>query len=314
VKSSRFFLTLLLALAVVGVAARAMPRAHGQVPAMEGYPVAGAPSIVKLLAPGAEPRTALRYTVPAGQKTNADMTMTMSMAMNAGGMSVPMDLPGMTIAMSLAVTGVAANGDITYDVAFTGLTIDTSTTANPAIAAALQPLQASITSIKGTTTISSRGVTKSTKMETADASIQQLMNQMTSSAENLSSPLPEEAVGVGAKWEVRQTTSTGGQTTFQKSVYEIVSMNGSTVSLKVTTEQTAPPQSISTPGLPAGAEMYLEKMAGTGEGTVVMKLDSLVPTSDMNMASSMAMSVSVGGQNQSIVSDNKIRVTIAPSK
>ena len=93
-----------------------------------------------------------------------------------------------------------------------------------------------------------------------------------------------------------------------------MSIQGSTVTLKVTTEQTAPPQSISNPALPAGAEMYLENMTGSGQGTVVIKLDSLVPTSEMSMASSMSMSISLGGQNQSIVTDNKVKVTIAPAK
>jgi hypothetical protein len=314
VKSFRLFLPLFLALTFVGITTQAVPRAQSQAPAMDGYPAAGAPATVKLLAPGAEPRTALRYAIAAGHKANADMTMNMSMAMNAGGMSVPMDLPGMKITMSLAVTGVAPGGDITYDVAFTGLTIDTATAANPAIAAALEPMKASVTSIKGTTTMSNRGVTKSAKIDAADASIQQLMTQMTSSVENLSNPLPEEPVGAGARWEVRQAASSGGQTVFTKSTYEVVSIQGSTVTLKVATEQAAPPQSISNPGLPAGAEMYLENMSGTGQGTVVIKLDSLVPTSEMNMTSSMSMSVSLGGQNQSIVSDNKVKVTIAPAK
>ena len=313
-KSSRSFLAPILALVFAGVAPLAVSRAQSQAPAMEGYPAAGAQATVKLLAPGAEPRAALRYAIAAGHKANADMTMSMSMAMNAGGMSMPMDLPGMKITMSLAVTGVAPDGDVTYDVAFTGLTIDSSTATNPTLAAALEPMQASVTSIKGTTTMSNRGVTKSAKINAADASIQQLMTQMTSSVENLSNPLPEEPVGAGARWEVRQAAASGGQTVFTKSTYEVVSIQGSTVTLKVTTEQTAPPQSISNPALPAGAEMYLENMTGSGQGTVVIKLDSLVPTSEMSMASSMSMSISLGGQNQSIVTDNKVKVTIAPAK
>lgn len=316
-KSARFVPALLLALTIVGMSTPAAP--HAQVPqqaapAMEGYPAVGAPPTVKLVSPGAEPRKALRYSIPAGQKSSADMTMNMSMAMSVGGMSMPMDLPGMKMTMALSVTNVAPSGDITYDVAFTGMTFDETAGANPAIAAALQPMQASITSLKGTATVSNRGVTKSTNFTNADPSVQQLMGQMTSSAENLSNPFPEEAIGVGAKWEVRAATSAGGQTIFQKTVYEVVSINGSTVALKVTTEQTAPPQSVSNPSLPAGAEVYLDKMAGSGEGTVTIKLDSLVPTSEMTMTSSMAMTVNLGGQSQAMNSDNKIKITIAPGR
>jgi hypothetical protein len=311
VKSLRPVL-ILSVLAALAVAAR--PFAQGQSPAMEGYPAVGAPATVTLLAAGAAPRKALRYAIPAGHKANADMTMTMSMAMNVGGLAMPMDFPNMKIGMAVSVTTVAPNGDITYDLGFTGLTVDDTGGANPAIAAALQPMQASITSIKGTATISDRGVTRSTKINSADPSLQQLMGQLTSSAENLSSPFPEEAVGVGARWEVRQANTSGGQTTFQKTVYEIVSIDGAAVSVKVATEQTAPPQSISNPALPAGAEMHLDKMAGTGEGTATIRLDALVPTSQMTMNSAMAMTMGLGGQTQSIVADNKVRVTIAPAK
>ncbi len=310
-KSSRLFPVLFLACTfVAGIA----PRALTQSPTMAGYPAVGAPAIVTLLEPGAAPRKALRYTIPAGQKARADMTMNMSMAMNAAGMSMPMDFPGMKMTMAVAVTGVAPNGDITYDLGFTGLTFDSSADANPTIAAALQPLQASITSIKGSTTISSRGVTKSSKMEAADPSLQQMLGSVTSTAENLSMPFPEETVGVGARWEVRTTASSGGQTIFQKSIYQVVSIEGSTVSLKVTSEQTAPPQSVSNPALPAGSEMYMDKMAGSGTGTTVIHLDSLVPTSEMNSESSMSMTMNLGGQSQAITTDSKIKITIAPAK
>jgi hypothetical protein len=314
VKSFRFLPALLLILVVAGPSARAVPRAMPQTPAMDGYPSAGAPATVTLVSPGAAPRRTLRYAIAAGPNANADMTMTMSMAMNAGGTSMPMDLPGMKMTMTLAVTGVEPNGDVTYDLAFTGLTLDDTGGANPAIAAVLEPMRASILSVKGTTTISSRGVTKSATFDAGDASLQALMNQATSSVENLSNPLPEEAVGVGAKWDVRGANSSGGQTIFQKTGYEITAMDGQSVTLKVTAEQTAPPQAVSNPSLPAGAEMYLEKMVGSGEGTVVIRLDSLVPTSEMTMISTMAMSVSIGGQHQSIATDNKVKVTIAPAK
>jgi hypothetical protein len=243
-----------------------------------------------------------------------DMTMNMSMAMNIGGMSMPMNMPPMKMTADCAVTGVAPNGDITYDIAFTEFAMDPSADANPTIAAAMQGLQASITSIKGTATISNRGVTRSAKLDVADAQLKQTIGQMTSQIENLSMPMPEEAVGVGARWEVRLAMVSGGPTMFQKTVYEVVSIDGSSVSLKVTTEQTAPAQPISNPAMPAGSEIYMDKMTGTGSGTATIKLDSLVPTSEVTVTSSMSMTVSMGGQSQAMTSDNTLKMTIGPRK
>lgn len=294
--------------------ALAPAQAQTQTPATTGYPAPGALPVVTLLAPGTEPRRALRYAIPATYTATASMVMNMSMTMSAAGMSVPMNLPGMNMTMTVAATRVTPDGDVTYDFAFTGLALDTASGSDPAMAATLQPLQAGITSIKGTSTISSRGLAKASSITAGDASTQQLMNQMTASAQSLSNPLPEEAVGVGARWEVRQTTTTGGQTTFQKSTYELVSFAGATVTLKVTSETSAPPQAVANSTLPAGAEMYLEKLSGTGEGTLVITLDALVPRSEMVVTSAMNMTVNLGGQSQPIVSENTVKVTIAPIK
>ncbi len=280
---------------------------------MAGYPAVGAPSIVTVLSTGAAPRKALRYVVPAATKARMDMTTTMSSTTNVGGMTIPTGMPGMKMTADVAVSGVAPNGDISYDLAFTGMTLDSAPDANPLIAQALQGLVAGITSIKGSATISSRGVVKSTKLDVADPALQQTLSQMASSVENLSMPFPEEAVGAGARWEVRQAVATGGQTVFQKTEYEVVSIEGSAVSLKVKTEQTAPPQSVSNAAL-GGAEMYLEKLSGTGTGTGVVHLDSLVPTSEMTSNTSMAMTVSMGGQTQSVTTDVTLKVTIGPGK
>ena len=121
-------------------------------------------------------------------------------------------------------------------------------------------------------------------------------------------------MGVGARWEVRQGVSTSGQTIFQKTVYEVVSIDGQAVSLKVTSEQTAPPQSVSNPNLPAGSEMNLDRMSGSGTGTTIIHLDSLVPTSSMESTTSSAMSMSAGGQSMAVSTDGKIKITVGPAK
>ena len=301
-------------LVICAFLASAAPSARPQTPAMEGYPAAGAPPVITLVTPGAAPRKQLRYTVAAAQKARMDMATTMSMATNMGGMSVPMDMPTMKMTVDLGVTAVAPNGDITYDLAFTGLTMDSAADTNPAVAAALQGMAAGITSIKGSATVSNRGVTKSTKLDVGDPAMKQLLGQMTSSVENLSMPFPEEAVGAGARWEVRQAITGGGQTVFQKAEYELVSIEGSAVSMKVKTEQTAPPQTVSNPALPAGAEMYLDKMSGSGTGTVVVHLDSLVPTSTLESTTSTAMTMNMSGQTISVTVDGKTKITIAPGK
>jgi hypothetical protein len=280
---------------------------------MAGYPAAGSPPIVTVLTPGAAPRTALRYQLAAGQKGVMDMVMTMGMTMNMAGQTIPVDLPPMRLSAALDVTSVATNGDITYNLAFTKMSLDPG--GNPQMEATFAASAAGITSVKGVATVSNRGVARSTKLDLSavtDPNMKQTLSQMTTSIENLSMPLPEEAVGAGARWDVRYTLTNAGFVVFQRIEYELISVNGPEVALKVKLEQTAPPQPVVNPDMPPGVDSTLDKMSGSGTGTVTIRLDSIVPTSSMDSTTSTAMNISMGGQSQSMGMDMKLKLSIAP--
>jgi len=292
---------------------------HAQTPAqtpaltMPGFPAAGQPAKVTVLGTGSAPKQALRYNIPATFKGRMEMVTSMNMSMNMAGQAMDMPVPPMKMGVDLAVTGVAANGDITYSIAFTSMTFDGD--ASSPVAMQLQAATAAVTGIKGTTTMSNRGVTKSSNLDVADPTMKAMLSQMTSSLENISAAFPEEAVGVGAKWEVRQAITAAGQTQFQKAIYEVTAIDGSSVSLKVTTETSAPPQAINNQmAAAAGAEMTLDKMTGSGMGTMTIRLDSLTPTSSIEQTTSTAMTMNMQGQSMAITSDGKIKITVSPVK
>lgn len=290
------------------------PRAQEQKPTMEGYPALGAQPIVTLVTPGSAPRTRLRYAIAANHKSGMEMTMSMSMNMNMGGVPVPITVPPITMPVNLVVTSVAPNGDVTYDLEFQAVKAEGA--AGDPMAAAMQAAASGITGLKGTVTVNDRGATKAAKLaldSVTDPQTRQILGQMTSSIQNMSMPLPEEAVGAGARWEVRQTISNDGPVIFQKTEVELVSVSGPTVTLKIKTEQTAPPQAISNPALPEGASMSVEKLSGSGTGSVVIRLDSLVPTSELDTTTSTSMAMNMGGQSQSVTVDGTMKLTIKRS-
>lgn len=289
--------------------------APAQAPAlsMPGFPAPGQPAKVTVVGTGAAPKKALRYTVPATFKGSLEIVTSMNMSMNVMGQAMDMPVPAIRMGLNLAVTSVAPNGDITYSMAFTGMKLD-GDASNP-VAMQLQAATAGIANIKGSATMNNRGLITSSKLDAGDPALQAMLSQMTSSVENLSTAFPEEAVGVGAKWEVRQALTSGGQTQFQKSIYEVTAITGATVNLKVTTETSAPPQTINNPmAAAAGGEMTLEKMTGSGAGTMTIQLDSLTPTSSIEQTTSTAMTMSIQGQSMPITSDGKIKITVAPVK
>jgi hypothetical protein len=289
-----------------------------QAASMPGYPAPGGPATVTLAAPGAEPRTKLRYKVAAGLKETISITTTIGLTMSMEGMAMPtMDLPMMKLTADMAVTAVAPNGDITYDVAFTGMTAEAAPGMDPSLAAMMQGAADGITALKGSATISDRGVSRSTTINVdkiTDPNLKQTLSAVANSLEGMSMPMPEEAVGVGAKWEVRQASKAAGAQTFQRIECELTSVDAQGATIRVKLEQTAPPQGISNPALPAGSVVNIEKLAGTGTGTIAMRFNSLVPTSEMSSSTAMAMAMDMGGQTQRVAVDTKVKVSIAPKK
>lgn len=304
------------ALATVAGAAPQAPQTPPAAITMAGYPAPGAPAATTLLSAGAEPRMPLRYTVANALKDQFAMNMNMTMQADMGGMALPqMNMPAMKVGADLAVTDVAANGDITYSIAFTGLNVDTSNV-DPQLAAMFQGMDADYKAIKGTGTVTSRGVSVSSKLDTASVTnpqLKQMLDSLSNTLQNLSQPLPEEPVGVGAKWEVRSAVNAGGVQSFQKTSYEIVSITGKAVTLKTTTENTAPPQSVSNPAM-QGVEMRLQKMNGSGTGNVTLHLDSLVPTSTTDVQNNMQMSLSMNGDQQTMTTTVSVKITVSSGK
>ena len=308
--------SLLAAACLTGSLGAAQPQ---QTPAVSlpGYPAVGSPSAVTLASPGAEPRTRLRYKPAAGSKESMTMSMTMGINMVMEGMSMPaMDMPIMKMTADIAVSGVAPNGDVTYDVAFTGMTAEPLPGMDPSLAAMAQGTAETIKALKGSVTMTDRGINKSSSInadQVADPLLKQMLGSLSGSLESMSMPFPEEAVGVGGKWEVRQAIKSGGAQMFQRIQVEVVSVDAQGVTLKTNVEQTIPQQSMSNPALP-GATMNIEKGGGMSAGTTTVRFNSLVPTSESTGSTAMAMAIDMGGQVQKMSVETKLKVSIAPQK
>ena len=293
---------------------------HAQTPGgkPDGYPEAGQPTIITLISPGAAPRTALRYNVAPTYKGHMDMNMTMGMSMSLPGMGAQsMDIPTMKLGADIGVTSVTPAGDIAFDFAYTGVRLDQTAGVDPTVSSMIAEMDAALKSVRGTGTTTSRGASRGFQIDLSKVNnpqISQMMGSLSSSLDNVLIPLPEEAVGVGARWESRQAIKSQGFQVFQKTLWELVSFDGKTAKLKATLEQMAPPQPLNSPAMPAGADMSLDKFTGAGTGTLAISLDALVPTSEVNSQTNMSMSVNAGGSAQQISIGMTLKMTIAPGK
>jgi hypothetical protein len=185
---------------------------------------------VELLSLGSQPRQLLRYQPAVNAKELATLTMNMDMKMSMSGKSFPTQLPATTMKLETTVTQVAPNGDIHYT--FRYIDADVTPTANtpPALVRELRSQLKQLVGISGNYVIDNRGQVKSGSLKVPpniEKSTKQLLEQLSQSLEQLSSPLPEAAIGAGAKWRVIQPLDLSGMNLTQTETFELIGVQDS---------------------------------------------------------------------------------------
>jgi len=278
----------------------AAPAENHEPSATGGASTAGAQ--VKLLEAGAAPRQVLRLHPKPGGKQSVTMKIKMGMNMKMGEMENPaVKLPSMVMAMDVEVQEASSEGDIKYSLLLTDATVEPEEGVLPQTVEAIKTSLAGLKGLSGTGTVTSRGAGKGTEIKTpagTDPQIQQAMDQLKQSFASLATPLPEEAVGPGAKWESKVPIKSQGMTFDQTTIYELVSIDGEKILAKTAVSQTASNQKIESPAMP-GLKMDLTKMTGTGTGELSLDLNQILPQkAEMVSHTEVSMGMNVGAQKQ----------------
>jgi len=253
---------------------------------LEAEPAA-AKSGVKLVEAGAEPRSVLRYHVKAGDKQTAIMTMKIKLDMPpaaaaTGVTAVKMpSIPTISIPTDITVQNVAANGDITYQMVMGDVSMAQDTNNTPEVTQALQASFAGIKGLSAVGVLSNRGMTKKFDMKApanvSDQQAKQFMDQIKDSTSNMGVPLPEEAVGAGAKWEFKKAAKVQNAAVDTAGTYDLVALEGDKATTKFTAELNS--SSTATQGAAAGV-----KVSGNVTGTATLNLSKVMaPSTEMNM-------------------------------
>ena len=259
---------------------------------------------VKLLEAGTEPRKVLRLHPKPGDKQTLEMTMKMAGETKVGENEAPaMKLPAIKMTLDATVKEVSNTGDITYELVMGDVSTSDEPGGTPEVAEAMKKAFAGVKGLSGTGTVSSRGFSKGMEFKAAagnNPQLRQVMDQMKGSLTQFVAPLPEEAVGVGARWEAKMPIKTQGMTIDQTATYEVVSLEGERLTTKSTSTQNAANQKVQNPALP-GLKVDLTKMVGNGTGESTFDLAQLMPaTGTANIHSETSMSMNIGGQNQAM--------------
>jgi hypothetical protein len=271
---------------------------------------------VKLEEAGAEPRSKLRYKFQAGRKDKLVMDMKMSMAMSMGSIKQPETvLPVARTTMDIDSQSVSPEGNLKYTFKVSSAEVVDEKGASPLVVQTMQTELKKTVGMSGWAIVTPRGFTEDAEINVPDGAsqqLQQMIDNLRQQLKQLSSPLPEEPVGIGAKWKVTMPLNTDALKLVQTADYELTELKGNNGKLAIKVSQFAKKQSMKLPNLPPGTSAMLNSLKTKASGSATFDLTLPVPKSNLSLATSMAMTIKAQGQTQDVTTDMKIDIEIHP--
>ncbi len=130
----------------------------------------------------------------------------------------------------------------------------------------------------------------------------------------LAVPVPDEAIGVGARWRVVTALRAGGIIVKQTATYRLAGVDGDTWTIEVEAERIGEPQHIAVPGKPGEALGELLGMRRVVRGAVVVgRTDPLPLRGSLTAEISAHARVTVGGKTSEHVTEDRGTIELGPS-
>ncbi|KRB73033.1 hypothetical protein ASE01_19855 [Nocardioides sp. Root190] len=246
-----------------------------------GFP---ATSEVELLEAGTGTRRQLELEVDSGhvEKTSVEITMTTDIG-GSGQLTIPVSMPFTT-----TVTG-AESDRYTADVVYGKASVDTSglpAVARPMISQALDLIEGTTARVE----YARNGILQSSELELGDDApdlVARLLDNIASQSFAVAVPLPEEEVGVGARWRAATELEVGGASTTVTSTYTLTELTDDGYTVTVVADQESAPGDT-----PAG-----KVLGGStrSTGTVTGRSGFVAPVR-VESSSTGTSAVEVGGQ------------------
>jgi hypothetical protein len=188
---------------------------------------------------------------------------------------------------------------------------------DPQQLAAVRTSLAQYRGLSGEYAVSSTGQVLSNRFKIpsgVNSTLRSLLQQLSSQSDQLSVPLPTQAVGIGARWRGTTQLSAGGITARQTYEYTLRSREGGRLALDVTYTQTAPHQRVSAPGLSKGETVDVTNYLVTGTGTTGLDLSQVAPLNGHLVAQGVQeFQVKQGSQSGKLTQHVQLSVDLAPA-
>jgi hypothetical protein len=257
-------------------------------------------SSTTLLDAGESPRRKLRYHWRLDQREQLSMDLRTSAATEIAGSKQPeITLPPVHIVVDIDPRSVTPDGDLHYAWRVSAATVSSLSQTPPPIAEGMRLEVDAVDHLAGSAVVSSRGLCSEVAVESepsVDAGATgEMVEQVRQTLRDVAAPMPEEAIGRGARWHKLSQLDARGSHLTQTDTFTLVDGPGDTGTVDDVLAQAAPPQVLRTPTMNRGPERRMESMLGSGDAKTRFDLSRLVPQTQFSGAMTMVVS---GPSNQ----------------
>jgi hypothetical protein len=264
----------------------------------------------QVLEPGAEPREQLRYKRVTGLTEDLVIEIGLASLLETTGASAAVASPVLALGLNIGSTSCAASGLCSYPISFRIIGVKMPEGATDADAEAITKQVEALADVKGTFEVDDRGITRRADVVVPPGLSTRLATLLGNIRTSLIAvPLPEEAIGIGGRWQVERLHEVGGIKTKQTVVYSLLEREGRVLRLGMTLQQTAAPQEIA---LEPGTAFQVEAYEVSGAGSLVMSLDAITPLSEIHANSELRGIVHHGAESAPLRVAGSGDVIVAP--
>lgn len=271
-------------------------------------------SPVSLLDAGQEPHVQVRYRFAADVE-RAQMVLRLSMGMEAGANRIPdTPLPPVRTTLELRKETEDQDGDATqFRFRFLEAKAVQESGIDSTLIAGLNRELQILQGLSGTLNVTPTGVFLQTSFDTPGGlspRVDQVLQSIHQQIEQLSTPFPDEPIGVGARWELTKPIRSGDGQVSQTTVYRLMEMAGSSGQLmsSVFLESRTENEPLGTPGVSA----FLESYKGNGFGRIEFNLARLVPSTRLDLKSEVVIWAETSGASQKTTTRLGLQSIIQP--
>jgi hypothetical protein len=268
---------------------------------------------IEVLDAGAAPREALRLSPAPGASEQVAMTLHLGIELS-GVSDRTVKTPPLRATIAAALQDITPEGDLHSTFTYPAFEVLKGDGASARQRREVERALTRLNGLSGELTLTTRGVLVDSKLDippNADPSVTAILDQIRDQLRDLTVPLPEPEIGVGARWRATTQLTLNDIQTRQVFEYRLKKRTGTTLELDVRGTQTAKPQTVNSPG---GVKLRVKSYKTTIRGATTVDLTHLLPvTSRVRASANQTFDVRARGESGEVSQHLDVRVEVKPA-